>query len=161
MTQRITDVEYMRAIDHLIENGLRVPHGFFPGSIPGGVNYLNTRAKWNAYKWNPEPADPKASSKPTWSAVVAAAPTALLAIARERHAVQVRQEARRRITLAYGADDWQDEMEKRARGAGTAEQDTERDRLRGVCKALEKRIADAVTITDLESIEPVDDALWA
>ena len=64
-------------------HGIRLPHGAEPGSYPGGDlgghnDWLTSRAKWEAYQWNPpqnhvefwpDP-DPSASLKPTWDDIV-------------------------------------------------------------------------------------------
>ncbi|MCY4671280.1 MAG: hypothetical protein OXC29_25240 [Rhodococcus sp.] len=161
MTQKLTEEEYMRAIDHLVEKGLRLPHNVFPGAVPGGVRHLNTRALWNAHPWNPEPRDMGASPKPTWSVIVAEGSAAVLDIRKLRMVASLRQEARRRISRAYGGTDWLGEMHRRLRGEATPEQDAERDRLRAVCKTVEARIGVAATQADLDAIDPLDASLWA
>ena len=72
---------------------------------------------------------------------------------------QLRAECRRRIIAAYGAKDWQDEMELRVRGGATVAQNTERDRLRAVYKAQAAGLAGAPVAT-VTGLEPYDDAVW-
>ena len=93
--------------------------------------------------------------KPAFARVQTAFDT-YIRIRRARH---LKAECRRRITAAYGADDWQDEMEIRVRGDATAEQNTERDRLRGVYRAEVARFAGADTGT-VDRFDPADDAVW-
>ena len=105
-------------------------------------------------------ADRDASAKPTWAAIEAAHAIAAPPALREQREGELRAECRRRITAAYGAADWQDEIEKRAGGRVSAEQDAERDRLRATHAALKAALA-GLTLGELEAFKPADDASWA
>ena len=162
------------AIRHLRRTaGLQLPHGFLPGSYPGGIDLDFDEARWTAYQWNPpagladDPefavADPNASPKPTWAALVAANAVASLANLRADKLQQANDEATRRIALTYhaGADlNPLKEFQERLSGRDQTANDAERVRLVSVCHALEARIEAATTEAELTAIDPSDDTEW-
>lgn len=169
----MTPEQFELAIYHLAADGLALPHGFIPGTEPGGVRPIADQAAWDFYQWNPpehlvgvagfedyQEADPAAGVKPTWAAIEAALAAAAPVEAREEIATALRAECRRRITAAYGADDWQDEIEKRVGGRATEAQHAERERLRAKHAALEAGLAD-MALAALEAFTPTADAHWA
>ena len=169
----MTPKQFELALGYLMAAGLRLPHGIFPGLEPGGVRAFPAAKDWAFYQWNPpeylvgqagfdecQEADRDASAKPTWAAIEAAHAIAAPPALREQRQGELRAECRRRITAAYGAADWQDEIEKRAGGRVSAEQDAERDRLRATHAALTAALA-GMTLGELEAFKPADDTNWA
>ena len=165
---RFTGKQINMAIGHLIaSDGLRLPHGIWPDQTESGRQLRE--AEWDEVEWNPpglwkhihrfSAADPDASPKPSSGEMQAALDVAALAGLRQATIAALRAECRRRVTLAYAAGDWQSEVETRLRGEQTAEQDTERDRLRAVFATLQTSIA-AMTLDQLRAFDPTDDAIW-
>lgn len=162
-------MDVRRACRHMVSLGFRLPHGVMPGSRPGGIDPDFTRAEWLDYAWNPIPGmdglpgtagfDPQASAKFSWRQLVWADREGELLELRERLAREVDQEARARITAAYGADDWDDEIQRRLAGRHTAAQDTERDRLRAKYQALKKGF-ETMPLDALRTFDPTADAHW-
>ena len=80
----LTSIDFQKAIGALqIIAGLKLPHGFRPGSRRGGsVHVGESEEIWNNYQWNPPmyfPSDtpqgkfdPDADPKPTWDDLVRA-----------------------------------------------------------------------------------------
>ena len=144
-----------------------MPFGQLPGaSIGYDVEILN-EIDWDAYQWNPpqylvdrypDP-DPNASRKPTWADIVAARDVQLPIYLRQQHTAALSAECKTRITRAYGANDWQDEIEMRLRGESTDEHDTERARLRAIY-AVQKIALGSMTVTQLKAFNPSDDGMW-
>ena len=54
MPNQFTDVQFSVGMDHLVQEGLRLPHGLPAGTFPGGVYSFHTSAAWAAYQWNPQ-----------------------------------------------------------------------------------------------------------
>ena len=82
----LTSHQFQRALDALRSHGLKLPHGFLPGSYPGGMVHVGESEEiWNSYQWNPPQYvaaddrfaayaefDPHASPKPSWLELVRA-----------------------------------------------------------------------------------------
>ena len=157
-----------RAILYLYRNeGLVLPYGYPPGSFPGGINSEFDETTWGVYQWNPpqhipnyDTPDPEASPKPTWAKLVESDPKAVVATKKQELLNQLGEEARRRITRAYGVRDWNHEIQLRLRGSNTTEQDQERDRLRAVHATLEAQIKSASSTQTLEELNLTDDTVW-
>ena len=126
---------------------------------------------WELYEWNPpeylkhidefSEADPSADLQPMWEELVGALPMARMGTHRRRGTVGIHIEGNRRITEAYGATDWQDEIQIRLGGRQPAGSDAERDRLRSRHASLKTWVEHADrTIADLEAFDPTDDARW-
>lgn len=128
----------------------------FPGSVTWAIA---RRRKAVTAQQALSDRDPSASQKPTWKKLETAFGPAMLIVHRGRLRLEIREETRRRITLGYGEASWQDEMELRARGGETAQQDTERDRLRARYAALRTSL-DTMTMKQLEAFDPSDDTHW-
>ena len=142
------------AFDQLVAEGLRLPHGVFPGSRPGAIveAVITSWSQWKRYQWNPPEflviadddfaylgvPDPEASDKPTWQTLVAAKDRGLLMNGRRDAITGIRKEARRRTDLVRSA---------------------ERDRLIGVCEALEAGVP-AMELDALQSFDPTQDFHW-
>lgn len=157
------------------EAGLILPYGVLPASRPGGfVEAVCTSwARWRTYEWNPPEfmaptaellqefgdTDAAASDKPTWAAIRTACDRAAPGERRRDLLNETRDEARARITAAYAADDWDDEIQRRLAGRNTAEQDAERERLRTRFQTLKRRY-EAMSLDDLLAFDPADDAHW-
>jgi len=107
-------------------------------------------------------ADPEASPKPTWAALVAAERAARLGALPVALIARANAQAKARIAAAYaGTPNRIEELTRRLNGRATAAQDAERARLVAVCHALERRIGEAGTIDALEAIDVTSDAVWA
>ena len=162
-------MDVQRACRHMVSLGFRLPHGVMPGTRPGGIDSDFTRQAWLDYGWNPIPGlddrpgtagfDPKASAKFSWRQIVWADRQGELLELRTRLTAELQAEARARITAAYGADDWDDEIQRRLAGRHTAAQDTERDRLRAKYQALKKGF-ETMPLDDLLAFDPTADAHW-
>ena len=94
--------------------------------------------------------------KPTWASLQPLMDSEVLL----RLIDLTRGECRRRISDAYGASSWEDEMQKRLRGETGEGQDVERDRLRAVCKA---QVAALRTMSHTQRLayDPSVDTVWA
>ena len=157
----------------------KFPHGLLPGTtwLKHGPIDETARGRfqpsadaYSALQYNPPEyatdhfpdADMSANIRPmpTWEEVETAARESNLRRVRDVLPGALSLEAQRRITAAYGADSWEDEIQKRLRGATAPAQDTERDRLIAVYHAEIQRIS---TMTDDEILayDPSDDAIWA
>lgn len=171
----MTPEEFNLALDKLIEDGLRLPHGYYPGSFPGGIQDFPDQVDWDFYLWNPpeyltgQPgfeallaADPDASDKPTWAELEQAHEAAAPARLRAELIAEVDRQAETRIAIAYvGRPNRIAELTLRVNGEATAEQDAERLRLIGVATALKASLAAALTIEALEAIDVESDSAWA
>ena len=172
----MTEQEFSDALLYL---GTVVPHGIFPG-VKGWetLPVFATEEAWDAYQWNPpqygreypqdddpdifEPlqelystVDPDASPKPTWEELTGALASWQLANKRVDLLEELGEACKIRIIMAYGADDWQDEIQKRLRGDTTAEQDTKRDKLRATHKKFTTWVNDPDrTLAELEAFVP-------
>ena len=157
-----------RAFEYLIETeSLKQPHGLPPGSFPGGIDADFTAGTWANYDWpsvggrvGDIGVDAGASEKPTWAALLKASETAATADSLREKQDELKKECRRRITLTYKASDLEDEILLRLRNDGTAAQDTERDRLRGVHANLKTPLA-TMTLPQLQAFDPTTDSHWA
>lgn len=176
--------EFARALDTLESEGAVWPHGVrpmtravqHPGEAGGHVEtvedrFPRTAAEWDAYPYNPpgdmaaipefRAVDPDATAKPTYAALRAAQARAT-ADGRDDALLRLSDECRRRISAAYGASDWADEIERRLAARHTAAQDAERDRLRTRHAAVKAWILDpARTAPELAAFDPTDAAHWA
>ena len=145
---------------------LELPHGFMPGTVPGGLDAGFDQVRWNAYGWNPIPGlpelghDPNAGSKPSWADILRANADAALDDLRRQRTNDANRQTGSRISAAYRASGPDDEIWRRLRGEATPEQDAERDRLLHACRALKARIQAARTRAQLEAIDPADNRQW-
>ena len=143
------------AIEYLESQGLVLPHGIMPGSYDGGEDTNFDEAEWEDYKWNPpeisedQSVDSEASAKPTWQELENAREPQIERELRDKILLQLETMVTDKIIRAYGADDWQDEIQKRLGGRTTAEQDEERDRLIDEHKKEVRRIK-AMNLDELE-----------
>ena len=146
-----------QAIIYLEENrGLKLPHGIRPGAKPGGEDFNFDEERWNAFEWNPPgdfpelPADVNASPKPRWDQITGVYDQAekLVFIAILEKAID--ELYREKIIMAYGAISWEDEIQKRLRGATTSDQDVKRDELRAEAKAEKAKLA-TLTLDQLKN----------
>ena len=161
-------MDIQRAIAWLVEHeGLRRPHGYMPGSRPGTLDTEFTEATWGIYRWSQVglafgmvPRDPGASPKPSWDQLVAANAAAALTERRTEHLHTLRAECRARITAAYGAMTFEEEVELRLRGDHTAAQDTERERMRERYREL-RDLVPYMNERTLARFDPAADAAWA
>ena len=120
----------------------------------------------NAAEWNPPPGASvsyrDAPPKPTFEQLVTALVDKIersAELARKLRALKV--EGSRRITAAYGAESWEDEVQRRLRRAHTPQQDAERERLRAAYAALRDwLLSPERTGAELAGFEPATDALW-
>ena len=167
--QFVLALAHLRGLDG--ESPLKLPHGVLPGELPGGDAVTFTAETWEAYQWNPpglgayaaDDTDDSADPKPTWAMLQAAATPAELAQAQRRAVGELKTLCRRKITAAYGATSLDDEVLLRLRDGETAEQNTERDRLRGLFRARRDAINAATTAAAVESLltAALADSFWA
>ena len=171
----MTADQFQTGIHELVRGGLILPYGLLPASRPGGVVWAacTSWAQWRKYEWNPpeflpmeegffqdySDSDINASPKPLWQEIRKAYEVAVPRLLREDLTQQLQNECRRRITLAYKADNINDEIFLRLRAAHTPKQDTERDRLLALYQTLKTRIGDS-TLEELEAIDLADDDVW-
>lgn len=155
------------------------PHHLIPGAWSDGVSVSEeagaltpSQANYNGYQYNPPglatalfpdaDAAPTVRPQPTWEEIEAAYRAVKLEVQR-RAALdsldELRREASRRITIAYGKQRFQDEAALRLRGGHTEEQDAERDRLRAVYRALKLSLA-GMNDAQLLAFDPADDNHW-
>ena len=150
---------------------LILPFNAAPGEEPGGNAPTFTAETWEQYQWNPpgplpvpEGAfDESASPKPTWAMIQAALAPAELAQAKDRAIAELHKLCRRKITAAYGATSLDDEVLLRLCDGETADQNTERDRLRTLYRARRDAINAAATTAAVESLltAALADSFWA
>ena len=112
--------------------------------------------------WHHQPWNDDTRSKPTWEDVLHSSPTQHRINAIADRVQRVTAECKRRITQsAYGAMNWDEEIEDRLSGRATPEQDVERERIRTKHKALRDWIQHADrTLEALEAFDPADDIHW-
>ena len=172
----MTFEQFQTGIYELVREGLILPHKVFPASRPGGIvsAVCTSWAQWRKYEWNPpefmpvegdsfqdySDSDINASPKPTWQEIRKAYEVAVPRLLREGLTQQLRDECRRRITLAYEVDNTEDEIFLRLRGEYTLEQNAERVRIHAIYKTLKTRI-EGGTLEELEAIDVTDNAVWA
>ena len=167
--QFVLALAHLRGLDG--ESPLKLPHGVLPGELPGGDAVTFTAETWEAYQWNPpglgayaaDDTDDSADPKPTWAMLQAAIAPAELAQAQRRAVGELKPLCRRKITAAYGATSLNDEMLLRLRDGETAEQNAERDRLRGLFRARRDAVNAATTAAAVESLltAALADSFWA
>lgn len=122
---------------------------------PGSSNPPVTRRDWHFHPWQGR------GEKPGWDDISTAAVAATLEAARAEAETALRRECRHRITEAYGEGSVEDEILLRLRGGHTADQDTERDRLRGRHTVLFAYIEHPErTLDELTAFDVTDDAHW-
>ena len=168
MASSMTSGELQLALNYMIRNsGLKLPYDFLPGMEPGEWNPPLTEDEWNTYQWNPpsllpmySEADSTASEKPTWQEIVDAVVLATLISILRVKLQELRQECQNRICLNYGENTLNDEILKRLRNGHTAEQDTERERLRTKYTTIKASIA-AMNYSTLNSFDVSLDSLWS
>ena len=167
--------QFQTGIYELVNKGLILPYGISPASRPGGIvsAACTSWAQWRKYEWNPpefmpvkgsgfqdySDSDINASPKPLWQDIRKAYEVAVPKLLREELILQLRDECRRRITLAYEARNINDEIFLRLRAGHTPKQDTERNRLLTLYQTLKTRIG-SNTLKELKAIDPTDDATW-
>ena len=160
------------AIDRLVAAGMILPHGVFPGSMPGGqsAEIFRNETNWNNYQWNPPQylsdshpdVDPDAARKPTWNELVAAAEAGAPDYLRSVLIDEMRTICRDLITAAYGEDAHHKEVDLRLGGRHLEEHDTERERLRARYTIIKDWINSTDrTLEELESLDLTDDANWS
>ena len=166
--QFVLALAHLRGLDG--ELPLKLPHGVLPGELPGGDAVTFTAETWEAYQWNPPglgayatDSDDSADPKPTWAMLQAAVAPAELAQAQQGAVAELDALCRRKITMAYGESSLNDEMLLRLRGGETADQNTERDRLRALFKTRRAAINAAPTAAAVESLlaSALADSFWA
>ena len=160
----MTPRELQLAMRELVLDGLRLPHDHFPGAYHGGHLEFATEELWNLYPWNP-PAfitleiDALASPKPTWAEIEAQVDPGQVRFLAPLLRLDLRRECRERITVAYGENTFDAEMELRLR-SDTPDEDAERDRLRARYRELKDRI-ETGTLEELRALDLETDATWA
>ena len=167
--QFVLALAHLRGLDG--ESPLKLPHGVLPGELPGGDAVTFTADTWEAYQWNPpglgayavDDWDDSADPKPTWAMLQAAVAPAELAQAQRCAVGELKTLCRRKITAAYGATSLDDEVLLRLRDGETADQNTERDRLRGLFQTQKTAINGATTTAAVESLltAALADSFWA
>ena len=167
--------QFQTGIYELVRGGLILPYGLLPASRPGGLvsAVCTSWARWRKYEWNPPEfmpmegdsfqeygdSDINASPKPLWREIRKAYEVVAPGLLREDLIQQLQNECRHRITLAYKADNIEDEIFLRLRAAHTPKQDTERDRLLALYQTLKTRMGGS-TLEELEAIDITDDDVW-
>ena len=149
------------------EGVLTLPYNSTPLFEDGA---LVTERMWNAKQWNPpdqhghavdEKSDPYASRKPTWEDLVAAFQERQLGDDRAEALAFLQSEARRHISVAYGASSAMDEVWRRLRGETTPEMDAERERLRVRYRIVKAALEAAGSIAELEDLQArLEDGTW-
>ena len=167
--QFVLALAHLRGLDG--ESPLKLPHGVLPGELPGGDAVTFTAETWEAYQWNPpgmgayaaDDSDDSAGPKPTWAMLQAAVAPAELAQAQQGAVTELDALCRRKITTAYGESSLNDELLLRARGGETADQNTERDRLRALFKTRRAAINAATTTAAVKRLltAALADSFWA
>ena len=169
----MNDEQLYDAIFHLVKIGqLVLPYNSLPGSKPGGEvkGIGKNEASWLAYTWNPPQflshlpqnaaVDLNASDKPSYADLVIASGQRELIDLRESTTYVAKEEAQRRIVLAYGATSFDNEIMLRLRGDATTQQNTERDRLRAVYNSLKTTIKTG-SLSQLRVLDLQSDSVWA
>ena len=169
----MNDEQLHAAIYHLIETeGLVLPYNVLPGSKPGGIvsGIAKDEANWVAYNWRSphflshltefSEDDTAASDKPTYASLMIASGQGELSDLRMRTLHLVKEETRRRVILAYGANSFDSEIMLRLRGDSTTLQDTERDRLRAIYSSLKATI-NSGTMSQIQTLDIRNDTTWA
>ena len=163
-------MDIQAGINYMVEHdGLVLPFGLMPGSYPGGIIREFEQWFWDIYEWNPpgamgafQPRDENASEKPTWQAILAACEKAKLQNRRLELCRHLRSQAGRRISSAYDAENYIEEIFLRLRDDHTDAQDTERERLRAKYRELKAWINhEDRTQSELDAYDVTDDSLWA
>ena len=149
---------------------LILPFNAAPGEEPGGDAPTFTAETWEQYQWNPPGSqayevgafDDAASPKPTWAMIQAALAPAELAQAKDRAIAELHELCQRKITAAYGATSVEEETFLRLRDGETADQNTERDRLRTLYRARRDAINAVATAAAVESLltAALADSFW-
>ena len=98
---------------------------------------------------------------PTWLELVEAERLAMLDSFKQESTRSLRFICQRRITKAYGADSFNDEIATRTRGDSTPEQDAERERLRAKYREIKATLLSQSTERELLSIDLDANSLWA
>ena len=97
---------------------------------------------------------------PTWAQILGAYQAYWVENNQPRKLSALRRECKNRICLAYGETEAEDEMLKRLRNGHTAEQDTERERLRAKYTTIKASVT-AMNYSTLSSFDPRVDNLWS
>ena len=161
-------MDIQRAINHLTEHELlSLPHGLTPGAKAGGHETAFTEESWFLYDWMQVggafgvlEVDSRASNKPTWRELEEADEQAEIAELKGQLLTIVKQQVRKRINRAYGAESDSDEIYMRMRQEHTPEQDTERERLRQIY-ARQKELIETSTLPELREYDCASDLVWA
>ena len=173
MSRKLTRQQFDLALSWLRRQDppLVLPFGATPGEYPGGERHTFTEDAWLLYRWNPpgfiaypdDAWDENASPMPTWSMLLQAVGPAELAQAQHAAIAEIHELCQRKITVAYGATNLTDEMLLRLRDGETANQNTERDRLRGLFRARRDAINAAATAAAVKRLLTAArrDSFWA
>ena len=151
------------------ENDLVLPFGIWPVQTPNGRQLESL--DWDSYDYNPpehwrhfprySESDPLASPKPTSVTIEEKLAQGDRARFLSHALAAIHAECRQRIITAYGAEDWQAEIESRLGGRTNTAQDEERDRLRARYQIIKSWVQDeARTFTELENFDASDDEHW-
>ena len=154
------DKVFRRGIAQMERDGLRVPHGRPPGSYAGGVSPIETADQWLHYAWDPEPSDPKASSKPSWGDLMAAALLGAVVLKREEIVAVLRTECRLRIIRdVYDCETVEDEIFCRLAGRETVDQRERRQAVIDRYHDLRAQVR-VDSVGDVFRFDPIDDKHW-
>ena len=165
----MNEVNAFEACGHLESQGYRLPYGVWAQYRPPvGSTPLHFDEKgWENYVWNPpqgyehDGPDPSADPKPSWNELVSAHSVVISAVLKIELGISLKQETQRRITEAYGEEDFRGEMELRLRGGHTPIQDRKRDSLRARYKVLRAWLQSSDrTLEELDVFDPTDDSHW-
>ena len=158
--------EFRTVFEFLSLRGLRMPHGLFPGSFPGGVLDLSVRERYEEYRWNPghlsevREADVNASPKPTWEYLERILPVALLISERDSVLRRTRVEVGRRIMVdVFGVHSVVDETWARLSGRNTPDRLLERDRLLTRYEHLKFEVLD-LSLEQVRAFDPSIESNW-
>ena len=162
--QQVNAMIIKPALDYLVDHsGLIFPHGILPGTVPTGIRFEFTEIQWEAYIWNPEPADPNASIKPTWIQLTEAENNAIILDLRTNLLEQNDIQATNRIAILYhpkAAVDRNREWEVRFSGINLTVQDSKRIQLTTIHNTNKITITAAVTLIELKGIDVESDIGW-
>ena len=156
-------------LERLIRLGaLLVPHGYFPGSVPGGddLSVFDSEDAWNDYAWNPPAGmdvafDFEASAKPQWSELIGSGYSEARRVYSERALSMLDAQASSRITRAYGESTWSGEIQTRLASEADAAADAERERLKARHAEIEAWIrSERREPEDLMRLDVMSDSVW-
>lgn len=164
----MTEDEFAAIFDYFVEasNGqFTLPHGIPPGAYPGGRIALNTRAKYNAYLYNPPQYfqelgfDHDASYQPTWEGLEEALKEVRISRLISKRRLEIEQSRSERIHAVFEVDNDEDELWSRLDGMNTPD----RIRLKRAYVRIGKELKESLVGMSLEylkAFDPFDDSLW-